>query len=301
MYASLSLDIETSAGVEKITRYLDVKRNEADGMWDPAQYLNFADERSRPFFDLTRRITAQAPDNVVDLGCGPGNLTETLVSRWPSAQVEGIDSSAEMIDAAKRLLAEREGHSAEESGDGGRPGRLSFRQCDVTDWKPDRPVDVIVSNAVLQWVPSHLDLLPDWAAALASGGWLAFQLPGNFDQPTHAFLRELASSDRWRQQLAGVPLNRQSADPSDYLHLLAGLGLSVDAWETTYLHVLAGPDPVTEWYKGSGLRPVLAALPPADAAEFVTAYSERVRSAYPAAAYGTVLPFRRVFVVARKP
>jgi trans-aconitate 2-methyltransferase len=269
-------------------------------VWDPAQYLNFRDERSRPFFDLTGRIRVQAPGYVVDLGCGPGNLTQSLSGRWPSAQVEGIDSSAEMIDAAQRLLTEQAGHPAAGPGDSGQPGRLTFRQCDVTDWKADRPVDVIVSNAVLQWVPSHLDLLPDWTVALASGGWLAFQLPGNFDQPTHAILRELARSQRWRQQLAGVALNRQSADPSDYLDLLAGLGLSVDAWETTYLHVLAGPDPVTEWYKGSGLRPVLAALPPGDAAEFVTAYGEQVRSAYPAAPYGTVLPFRRVFVVASK-
>ena len=259
-------------------------------MWDPAQYLHFADERSRPFFDLAGRIGASDPAYVVDLGCGPGQLTASLAERWPKAEIVGIDSSAEMIEAAQH------------AGYGGADltGRLTFVLGDVNDWRPDRPVDVIMSNALLQWVPGHLDLLPRWAAGLAPGGWLAFQLPGNFDQPSHAVLRALAGSERWRDQLSGVQFNRQSGDPGQYLDLLASHGLAVDAWETTYLHVLHGPDPVTDWYKGTGLRPVLAALEPGPAAEFVQQYGEKVRAAYPAAPYGTVLPFRRVFVVAHK-
>jgi trans-aconitate 2-methyltransferase len=259
-------------------------------MWDPGQYLNFADERSRPFFDLAARVGAEAPGYVVDLGCGPGQLTAELARRWPQAAVVGVDSSVEMIDAATR---------ARYGGDGF-GGRLSFRVGDVRDFKPDRPVDVILSNAVLQWVPGHLDLLPRWADYLAERGWLAIQLPGNFDQPSHAVLRELADSDRWRHRLAGVQLNRQAADLTSYLDVLTIAGLVVDAWETTYLHVLHGPDPVTEWYKGTGLRPVLEVLGPEEAAEFAEQYGERVRLAYPAAPYGTVLPFRRVFVVAHR-
>lgn len=260
-------------------------------MWDPEQYLAFADERSRPFFDLAARIGATAPALVTDLGCGPGNLTVSLARRWPDARIEGIDSAPEMIAAADVMLA---GLPA------GDAGRLSFRIGDITDFKPDSPVDVIISNAVLQWVPGHLELLPALAAALADGGWLAFQVPGNLDQPVHALLRELATAPRWRDLLAGVELNRQAGSPAVYLDLLARLGLSVDAWETTYLHVLPGPDPVTEWYKGTGMRPVLAILGPAGAAAFVAEYSERIRTIYPATDYGTVLPFRRVFVVARK-
>jgi trans-aconitate 2-methyltransferase len=260
-------------------------------VWDPEQYLAFADERSRPFFDLAARIGATAPDRVADLGCGPGNLTASLARRWPEAVVEGIDSAPEMIAAADVMLAGLPPADA---------GRLSFRVGDVTDWKPERPVDVIISNAVLQWVPGHLELLPALVAALADDGWLAFQVPGNLDQPVHALLRELATAPRWRDLLAGVELNRQAGSPAVYLDLLARLGLSVDAWETTYLHVLAGPDPVTEWYKGTGMRPVLSILGPADSAGFVAEYSERIRAIYPAADYGTVLPFRRVFVVARK-
>jgi trans-aconitate 2-methyltransferase len=259
-------------------------------MWDPAQYLHFADERSRPFYDLVGRIGATEPGYVVDLGCGPGQLTASLAARWPRAEVLGIDSSTEMIAAAQQA----------DYGDAARGGQLSFVVGDVNDWQPPRPPDVIISNAVLQWVPNHIELVPRWAADLAPGGWLAFQLPGNFDQPSHAVLRELASTARWRDQLSGVELNRQAADPGEYLDLLGRLGLVVDAWETTYLHVLPGPDPVTEWYKGTGLRPVLAELDAPDASKFLAEYSSRVQKSYPVAPYGTVLPFRRVFVVARR-
>jgi trans-aconitate 2-methyltransferase len=266
-------------------------------VWDPAQYLSFADERSRPFFDLTGRIAATAPGYVVDLGCGPGQLTAALARRWPDAEIDGIDSSAEMIAAAERMLSDAAAPGAHKAEGG---GGLTFAVGDVVDWKPERPVDVIVSNAVLQWVPGHMELLPRWAANLAQGGWLAFQLPGNFDQPSHAVLRELAAASRWRDKVAGARLNRQAGEPADYLDVLARAGLRVDAWETTYLHVLSGADPVTEWYKGTGLRPVLSVLSEDDAAEFVAEYGARMRAAYPAASYGTAFPFRRVFVVAQK-
>ena len=253
-------------------------------MWDPELYQRFGDERSRPFFDLVGRVAAEAPGMVVDLGCGPGTLTATLARRWPDAQVGGIDSSAEMIGAARTLPG---------------PGqRLRFALGDVRDWKPDGRVDVIVSNAVLQWVPEHLDVVARWAGFLPPGGWLAFQVPANFDQPSHQALRELAGSDRWRTRLAGVQFNRQAADPAQYADLLARAGFEVDAWETTYLHVLHGDDPVVDWYRGTGLRPVIAALPPEQADEFLADYRARMSEAYPAAPYGTVFPFRRVFVAA---
>jgi trans-aconitate 2-methyltransferase len=255
-------------------------------MWDPGQYLRYAGERARPFFDLLSRVRAADPRYVADLGCGPGNLTVAMAERWPGAVVLGVDNSPEMIGAAQ---AENSGH----------PG-LSFALGDVRDWRPERPVDVLVSNAVLQWVPGHFDVVRRWPGMLAPGGWLAFQLPGNFDQPTHAILTDLVRSARWAPLLGGVELNRQAGDPVQYLDLLAGAGLEVDAWETTYLHVLQGPDPVVEWYRGTGLRPVLTALEPGLAEEFTAEYRKRVSEAYPAASYGTVLPFRRVFVVAQQ-
>ncbi|MGD0374747.1 MAG: trans-aconitate 2-methyltransferase [Streptosporangiaceae bacterium] len=267
-------------------------------MWDPDQYRRFADERSRPFADLLARVGAQQPRLVADLGCGPGDLTATLAGRWPDAEVRGVDNSAEMISDAQALTAPGPaGNPAREVQEGIRR-RLSFTLADVREWRPDRPADVIVSNAVLQWIPDQLDALASWTGFLAVGGWLAIQVPGNFDQPSHAILRELASSPPWRPLLADVQLNRQSAEPAEYLDLLARAGCEVDAWETTYLHVLPGADPVLDWYRGTGLRPVLAALSPGRAAEFAAEYGARLRRAYPAAPYGTVLPFRRVFAVA---
>jgi trans-aconitate 2-methyltransferase len=274
--------------------YLDIKRSgDARTMWNPATYLQFANERARPFFDLLSRVQADDPDYVVDLGCGPGNLTALLAARWPAAQVLGVDHSAAMIKAAQA--------EATEPGQAGRPaGPLAFMQADIRDWQPRRPVDVFTCNAVLQWVPGHLRLLPTWVSWLSPGGWLAFQLPGNFDQPSHTIMRELAASPRWQPLLRDVQLNRQAVDPATYLDVLAAAECEVDAWETTYLHVLPGEDAVLDWYKGSGLRPVLAALTPGQGAEFTAEYGEQIRVAYPPAAYGTVLPFRRVFVVARR-
>jgi trans-aconitate 2-methyltransferase len=258
-------------------------------IWNPSRYLHFAGERSRPFFELVGRIDAERPALVYDLGCGPGQLTATLADRWPDARVHGIDSSAEMIASAQQIGTSRAG-----------AGRLDFSLGDVRDWRPEAAPDVIVSNAVLQWVPGHEGLLVNWAGQLAPGGWLAFQVPGNFDQPTHAILARLVTSQRWRGLLPGVQLNRQAGDPAQYLDMLARAGCWVDAWETTYLHVLQGEDPVTDWYSGSGMRPVLSALDAEQAAEFTAEYSARARAAYPAAEYGTVLPFRRVFVVAQR-
>jgi trans-aconitate 2-methyltransferase len=200
-------------------------------MWDPDQYLAFADERSRPFFDLTGRIGAKSPRIVVDLGCGPGQLTAALAARWPDADILGIDSSAEMIAAARDI---------DGSGMPGR-GTLNFRVEDVTTWEPVSPIDVIVSNAVFQWVPGHLELLPRWAGWLEHHGWLAFQVPGNFDQASHAVLRDLATSPRWQQCLATIQLNRQSAHPAEYLDLLARSGLDVDAWRRPTCMCCRGP------------------------------------------------------------
>jgi trans-aconitate 2-methyltransferase len=255
-------------------------------MWDPGQYRRFADERARPFFDLVARIGTEAPRSVADLGCGPGDLTIDLARRWPGAAILGIDGSPEMIAAACR---------------GEKPPGVSFTVADLRDWRPDGPVDVLVCNAVLQWVPGHLGLLPRWVSWLSGGGWLAFQLPGNFDQPPHAVLREMAASPRWRPLIGAAELNRQAGDLTGYLDVLAGAGCQVDAWETTYLHILHGEDPVVEWVKGTALRPVLAVLDDAETAEFLAEYRDQMRLAYPPRSFGTVLPFRRAFVVAHSP
>ena len=274
-------------------------------MWDAALYLRFGGERARPFFDLLARVGAELPGYVVDMGCGPGNLTALLAERWPAATVCGVDSSPEMIEAARRLVPASAPRSAAPSGAGPvatshAPG-LSFMIDEIRHWEPQSLPDVVISNAVLQWVPGHRELLVRWADRLAPDGWLAFQVPGNFDQPHARILREMAASARWRPLLRDVELNRQSADPADYAELLSGAGCEVDAWETTYVHILQGEDPVLEWYKGSGLRPVLAALGAERAGDFLTEYGTELRQAYPPRSFGAIFPFRRVFAVAHRP
>ena len=250
---------------------------------DPTTYLEFADERSRPFVDLLSRVNASHPKVVVDLGCGPGQLTASLADRWPEAQIEGLDSSPEMISQAAAFAGPR----------------VSFRVQDLRNWRSPTPVDVIISNATLQWVPGHRGLLPFLVSTLAIEGWLAFQVPGNFEEPSHQLLRQLAADPRYAPMLTEV-VWPSSADAATYLDDLAVLGCSVDAWEMTYLHVLRGPNPVFRWISGTGARPVLQALPDDHRAQFVAEYQELLNKAYPTRPYGTVLPFRRIFVAAHK-
>jgi trans-aconitate 2-methyltransferase len=249
--------------------------------WDPEQYLRFADERGRPFRDLLARVRARDPRVVVDIGCGAGNLTRELAERWPGADVEGVDASPEMIERARA-----------EVGD-----RVRLTLADVRDWSPERPVDVLVSNATLQWVPDHLPLLDRLAGALAPGGELAVQVPGNFSEPSHTLLRGLAADPRWRDRLADVRWPAVE-EPETYLARLAAAGLRADVWETTYLQVLPGEDAVLSWMRGTGLRPVLSALDAPEREAFEAAYGEELRRAYPARASGTVLRYRRIFLVA---
>ncbi|ABL83350.1 MULTISPECIES: trans-aconitate 2-methyltransferase [unclassified Nocardioides] len=251
--------------------------------WDPDRYLAYADERGRPFVDLLARVRAEDPRTVVDLGCGPGNLTRLLAERWPDAAVSGLDSSPEMIRAARAAAPD-----------------LAFEVADLRDWAPAEPVDVLVANAVLQWVPGHLELLPRLVAGLAPGGWLAFQVPGNFEEPSHTVRDQLAAEPPYAAHTRGVVLP-SSHDPRRYLDVLAGHGCTVDAWETTYLHLLAGPDPVFTWVSGTGARPTLQALPDDLRPAFEAELRRRLAEAYPVHEYGVVLPFRRVFVVARVP
>ena len=255
--------------------------------WDPIQYGRYAEERARPFLDLVARVAAAAPRRVIDLGCGPGTLTALLGERWPGARVEGIDASPEMIAEALPLA---------------NPA-LTFRVGDIADWAMPADADVIVSNAALQWVPGHREVLRRCARQLPAGGWLAFQLPGNFGSPSHQLMRELAASPRWARHLDGVLRHHDSVgEPAEYAALLLEAGLRADVWESTYLHVLGGTDPVLEWVRGTGLRPVLAALDSSsqDPADFEAEYAAALRAAYPATARGTLFGFRRVFAVGHR-
>lgn len=259
--------------------------------WDPAQYLRHAGHRARPFTDLLARVPDLPGDRprIADLGCGPGNVTALLAERWPAAHITGFDNSAEMLD---RAHVEHEGPTA-----GG--GRLDFAHADVRTWTPEEPYDLIVSNATLQWVPGHVERFGTWVEGLRPGGTFAFQVPGNFDAPSHRLMRDLAP----RYGLTGTLRHDDAVlAPQDYLARLTGLDCTADVWETTYVHLLTGADPVLDWVKGTGLRPVLTALAddPGRRDAFLDDYRAALREAYPAGPHGTPFPFRRIFAVAGK-
>jgi len=256
--------------------------------WDPQQYERFAAERARPFNELVARVPTTAAVAVVDLGCGPGTMTATLAARWPDAAVLGIDSSPAMIAAAAPLQSPQ----------------LSFQLGDAGAWRPQRgSVDVIVANASLQWVTNHVELLPVWAAALDDGGTLAFQVPIT---QSDSIFHEIAAEPRWARALAGAAdaTGPRSASPVQapevYVRVLSAAGLTVDAWQTTYFHILPGDDPVLEWYSGTGLRPYLDALSGEDLASFRAEIGGRLRGLYPREPFGTILPLPRLFVVAHR-
>ncbi|MCC9196597.1 trans-aconitate 2-methyltransferase [Arthrobacter sp. zg-Y820] len=255
--------------------------------WDPRKYTQFSSHRDRPFFDLTARIAADNPRRVVDLGCGPGTLTAALAARWPEAHVTGVDSSQAMVEQARAM--ERA------------PGNLDFVQAGIEEWEPQPGTDVVVSNAALQWVPGHQELMRRWAKRLDGGAWLAVQVPGNFGAPSHALMRDLAASAPWSARLDGVLRHADAVDePDNYLGLLTEAGFEADVWETTYSQVLHGRDPVLEWVRGTALRPIMDALDPEAFARFEAEYAALLRAAYPERSWGTVFPFRRIFMVGQK-
>jgi trans-aconitate 2-methyltransferase len=251
-------------------------------VWNPGAYLAFADHRGRPFVELLSRVGAEAPRRVVDLGCGPGNLTVTLAQRWSEAVVEAWDLSPQMVQAAR------------ERG-------VDAHVGDVRAWTPQPDTDVVVSNAALHWIPEHAELLVRWAGQLAMGSWIAMQVPGNFDAPSHQAVRELARRDLWSKPLRDVLFREGQVDePSEYAELLSDAGCTVDAWETTCIHELSGEHPVLEWITGTALTPVKSRLTEPQWQRFREELIPMLDAAYPARPDGkTPFPFRRIFVVAK--
>ncbi|MFP3915373.1 MAG: methyltransferase domain-containing protein [Actinomycetota bacterium] len=247
--------------------------------WDSARYLQFEEHRTRPARDLLARVPHQDPATVIDVGCGPGNSTSLLLHRWPRSTITAIDSSPEMLAQAGRSV----------------PG-VTFVESDLRAWRPPRPADVVFSNATLQWLGDHPAVLDHLLSWLAPGGALAVQMPRNYAHPSHLRMRELAGARG--EVLRGVLRVDPVATPIEYYRMLAGAGRHVDVWETEYLHVLEGDDPVVEWLRGSGLRPVLDRLGPEEGEGFVAEFAAAMRDAYPPEPDGTTLfPFLRLFFV----
>ncbi len=252
--------------------------------WDPRQYLRFSNARTRPAIDLLNRIETTVPRVVYDLGCGAGNITQLLRERWANARIIGIDDSQEMLaQAAKRSNA------------------IEWSLQSVADWNPTDPADVIFSNAALHWLPNHSALLPRLARALNPNGTLAVQMPRNFAAPSHTAITETVLDGPWRERLEPLIKPSPVEKPEDYFSYLQEQAATIDIWETEYLHVLEGDDPVKEWTKGTWLKRFLDALEEPERSEFERNYAQRVKRAYPARTDGrTLFPFRRLFIVFRK-
>ena len=253
--------------------------------WNPDQYLRFAEARTRPCRELAARIALAGPQRIVDLGCGPGNSTEVLAERFPGAALSGIDSSPDMIAQARKSGAHAE-----------------WSVGDITGFAAESapPFDLVFSNAAFQWVLSHETLIPSLMRRVAKGGALAFQVPANREAPPHEAARQLAASARWRAQFPKPAREWDVRPPEVYYDLLAPLSGRVDLWFTDYIQVMPDAAAIVEWYKGSGLRPYLDALPDEAAhADFLADYGALIAAAHPARPDGRVLfPFRRMFCVA---
>jgi trans-aconitate 2-methyltransferase len=253
--------------------------------WSAAQYLKFENERTRPVRDLVQRIPLAQVETAADIGCGPGNSTEVLRERYPEARIIGVDSSPDMIQAARKRLPD-----------------MTFEVADIREWRPKEPLDVILANAVFQWIPSHETLFPTLIAKLKPGGALAAQMPDNLEEPSHRLMSEVASDGPWAAKLKDAAAARTERHLADwYFRLLRAHAPHVDIWRTTYFHPLAGAQAIVEWLKGTGLRPFLDPLDETEREAFLARYEGRIAKAYPAEPGGTVLlPFPRLFVVAAR-
>lgn len=255
--------------------------------WDPNQYLKFSDHRLRPALELLGRVPLDAPGVIYDLGCGSGNITRLIAARWPSATVYGLDNSPDMLTKA----------ASEPSG-------IRWVEADIRHWSPDHTPDLIYSNATLQWVDDHHELMPRLLGLLAPGGCLAVQMPLSWDMPSHRLMRETLANGGTGgapigdERLRAAVARKWVEDAQIYYDLLSGRARAVDIWATEYLQVLEGEDAVLEWVKATGLRPILNGLDDADRAAFLVAYQQRLRETYPVRQDGrTLYPFRRLFIV----
>lgn len=248
--------------------------------WDDSQYLKFADERTRAAQELLRRVPVRVARRVVDLGCGPGNSTALLRERWPDARLTGVDSSREMLERARKDYPE-----------------IDWCEADAATYVAPEPVDVLFANALLQWLPEHARLIPVLFEQVAPGGALAFQVPNNFDEPSHRLMRDTAGP--WSVRTAGVRALNPVERAAVYYDLLAPRASSVDIWQTTYEHVMASASAIVDWVKGTGLRPFLEALTPEERPAFLDAYTRGIDAAYPPRLdEKRLFSFPRLFVVA---
>ena len=251
--------------------------------WEPQTYLCYSEIRFRAGLDLIARIPRAHYAQIYDLGSGTGHLTSILADTFPGSKVIGIDSSREMLAEARREFP-----------------TISLQEADINSWHPPTAPDLIFSNAAFQWVPAHEKIFPSLLRSLRPAGILAIQMPRHFESPSHLELKDLVAQSEWRNQLEPLLL-ATVPPPETYWRWLSPHARDLDIWETIYLQVLDGPDPVVNFMRGTALRPFLSALSAAQGNRLVAAFAKRMVAAYPPQANGqTLFPFRRLFMVARR-
>jgi trans-aconitate 2-methyltransferase len=252
--------------------------------WDPIQYERFRRERAQPFFDLLRRLPEIPVQRAADLGCGTGDLTRLLLERWPTAQVWGVDNSAEMLSRAGSGVA----------------SRLTWVQADLRDWRAPAPLDVIMSNAALHWVPGHAQLLAHLTSQLSPGGILAVQLPHNRAEPAYRLVAESIKRPCWAGRFPSDILQITVESAAWYIRKLQGLGFHAEVWETIYYHQLPDAAAIVEWLKGTAMRPLLSMLSQDEAAVLLQELHSGIARIYPTDTSGVIFPFRRLFFIASR-
>lgn len=257
---------------------------ECPDTWNPSQYEKFRNERSQPFFDLLALVHPEPGMRVVDLGCGTGELTRTLHEKLGSIETLGIDSSDAML--------ERTAASAVKG--------LTFQKGDIATFAPEEPFDLVFSNAALQWIDGHDTLIPRLAGLVAPGGQIAFQVPANFDHPSHTVAAEVAREEPFRNAFAGHPRTSPVLAPETYAAILDRLGFAKQLVRLqVYVHHLASRDEVVEWVKGTLLTEYEKRLSP----DLFPAFLARYREALTARLADTrphFYPFKRILAWVRK-
>ena len=252
--------------------------------WNPIQYEKFLKDRTQPAIDLVNRLEEYAPNSILDLGCGPGNSTKVLKDKFPSAKITGADNSDEMLEKARGLYPDTEFISLDANGD---------------LYKINEKFDIVFSNACIQWLPNHKELLPKMMTLLKPNGILAIQIPMQREHPVHIIINELENTAKWSDKI--TPRQYNNLTTEEYFDVLSDISNDFEIWETTYCHRMPSYESIIEWYKGTGLHPYLEQLDKSDAADFVNDVFVKLKQRYKMQKNGEILfRFPRLFFIVKK-
>lgn len=255
------------------------------GVWSSQEYLRFKNERTQPAIDLVNKIPMTNPKSIIDIGCGPANSTNVLHERFYNAKILGIDNSEDMINTAREEYPQ-----------------IEFMLCDAGKELNviNERFDIVFSNACIQWILDHKNLLKSMMNLLNEDGFMAVQIPMNYDEPIHKIIGTLAESEKWKDKFDN-PRIFYNLTPSEYYDLLSEISYDFNIWNTTYFHRMTSHQSIMDWYKGTGLRPYLNALNYVDRANFEYDVLDEIIKEYPAQKNGEIIfKFPRLFFIAKK-